>query len=341
MNRLPPGQIETKRFPVVGERGPSSDLAAAPETWTLHVEGLASDPMTFDLATLSSIATASITFDIHCVTSWTRFDSTFTGVPLRQLVPSTALRPESRFVSFTSYSERDHHTSLPMDVAMEHSWLVHSFEGKPLGLEHGGPVRVITPGRYFYKSLKWVRSIEFLEADRLGWWETNSSYHNNAGPETGKERFTTGSLAPEQLQRFLTAPRYDKYRGRVMLGLDLREWRPATNELQRLHLKNCDLRGIDLSRADLGGANLSLSDLRGANLSGARLTGCDLEGANFVGADLSGADISDSALSATRFSDGVTGAIVDGLKADKVWGLVEEQEEYLRAIGIAVDRSSG
>ena len=341
MNRLPPGQIETKRFPVVGERGPSSDLASSPESWTLTVEGLAAGPMTLDLGTFSSIATSEVTFDIHCVTSWTRFDSTFTGIPLRQLVPRSALMPGSKFVSFTAYSERNHHTSLPVDVAMDQSWLVHEFEGEPLGLEHGGPVRVITPGRYFYKSLKWVRSVEFLEVDRLGWWETNSSYHNNADPETGRERFTTGSLAPEQLQRFLTAPRYDKYRGRVMLGLDLRVWQPATKELQRLHLKNCDLRGIDLSRADLSGANLSLSDLRCANLSGATLTGCDLEGANFVGANLSGADISDSALSATRFSDGGTGAIVDGLKADKVWGLVEKQEDYLRERGIAVDRSSG
>jgi uncharacterized protein YjbI with pentapeptide repeats len=193
---------------------------------------------------------------------------------------------------------------------------------------------VVTPGRYFYKSIKWIKRIDLLAEDRPGWWEENSSYHNNADPTTGSERFTSGSLRPEQLMRFLTAGSYDKYRGRVMLGLDLRQWVPANKNLTRLYLKNCDLRGVNLTGADMRGCNLSLSDLRGANLAGADLSGSDVEGADFAGADLTDADLSDSALSATRFIHGGQEARVNGMDISGTWGLVEEQEEFLASEGV-------
>ncbi len=325
MPTLPPGQIETRRFPVVGERAPSPDVAK----WQLEVTGLDRSPRTLGLDEYMGLSHRSVTFDIHCVTSWTRFDSTFTGLPLAELIDPL---PEARFISFTSYSTRGHHTSLPLEYAAAHSWLVHEFDGEPLSAEHGGPVRVVTPGKYFYKSIKWLRSIDLLAADRLGWWETNSSYHNEADPTGGDQRFTTGSLRPEQLERFLGAERYDKYRGRVMLGLDLTEWRPRDGDLRRLSLKNCRLDGIDLSGADLRGSNLSLSSLIGVDLSGADLSGSDLEGADFTGADLRGTDLSGCALSATRFE----GARVDGAGFDGSWGLVESQRDYLAAAGIAL-----
>lgn len=334
MTRLPPGQIETGRFPVVGERTPSSDLASRPSSWEVTVGGEVAAPLRIDLATFLARADRTIRFDIHCVTSWTRFDTEFTGLPLAELVEEAGPSRAARFVSFVAYSDRGHHTSLPLDVAAGSSWLVHSVDGRPLPLEHGGPVRVVTPGRYFYKSLKWVRRVEVLAEDRLGWWEENSSYHNNADPESGAERFTTGSLRPDHLRRFVEAGSYDKYRGRVFIGLDLRGWRPSTRALSRLYLKNCDLRGVDLSGADLANANLSLSDLRGAGLAGADLSGADLEGANFAGADLRGADLSGSALSATRFRDGETGALVDGMTMPGAWGLLEDQEGYLVEQGV-------
>lgn len=322
---LPPGQIETRRFPVVGERGPTEF-----GDWRLSIEGLVDTPRTMDLSDLLALEQAEITFDIHCVTSWTRRDSTFTGVPLAQLVSPL---PDARFVSFTAYSDRNHHTSLPVDYALAHCWVVHRFEGEPLPVEHGGPVRIVTTGKYFYKSIKWLKAIELLSEDRLGWWETNSNYHNNADPGPGDQRFTTGSLRPEQLDRFKSAASLDKYRGRVMIGLDLRDWTPATADLRRLYLKNCDLRGIELSDADLRETNLSLSDLRGAGLRGADLSGSDLEGADFTGADLSHANFSATALSATRFSD----ATVDGARFDGSWGLLEDQAFYLEAQGVSLD----
>lgn len=323
---LPPGQIETRRFPVVGEREPSTDI----EQWTLSIEGLVANPRTVSLDEYLGLAHREITFDIHCVTSWTRRDSTFTGVPLSELVDPL---PDAHFVSFIAYSERDHHTSLPVGYAMSHSWLVHRFEGEPLTLEHGGPVRVVTPGKYFYKSVKWLKAIEMLAEDRLGWWEVNSSYHNNADPFAGDQRFTTGSMRPELLERFKSATSFDKYRGRVMIGLDLRGWSPRAADLRRLYLKNCDLRGAELAGRDLRESNLSLSRLVGARLSGADLSGSDLEGADFADADLTGADLSGTALSATRFD----GASVAGLRLAGAWGLLEEQAFNLRSQGVTLD----
>lgn len=336
MTRLPPGQIETKRFPVVGERVPSDDLATDPDSWEMEVTGEVEKPFRMSLGELIAMPQDSLEFDIHCVTSWSRFNSTFTGVPLSLLLERAKPNGTGTFVSFEAYSSRDHHTSLPLDVARTESWVVHSFDRAPLTLEHGGPVRVVTPGRYFYKSIKWLRRIEVLEEDRLGWWETNSSYHNNADPTTGEERFTTGSLRPEQLARFLAAERYDKYRGRVLLGLDLREWEPGSNDLSRLQLKNCDLRGVELAGVDLRNSNLSLSDLGGANLAGADLSGSDLEGANFVAADVSGADFSGCRLSATRFVEADSAATVTNATFDGVFGLLEHQESFLRRQGIQV-----
>ncbi|MEX1037775.1 MAG: molybdopterin-dependent oxidoreductase [Acidimicrobiia bacterium] len=341
MTTLPPGQIETRRFPVVGERQPSADLAGAPDSWTVSVRGEVDHPMDMDLDGYMARRHQTFRFDIHCVTSWTRFDTEFSGVPVRDILEDAGVRLTARFVSFIAYSDRHHHTSLPLDVALDNSWLVHEVDGKSLESEHGGPVRVVTPGRYFYKSVKWIKRIDALAEDRLGWWEENSSYHNNADPTTGTERFTSGSLRPEQLQRFLDAESYDKYRGRVMLGLDLRRWAPASKDLARLCLKNCDLRGVDLSGTDMRGCNLSLSDLSGANLTGADLSGSDVEGANFTGANLRGTNLSNSALSATRFHDGVTSAEVDGMVAHGVWGLVEGQEEFLLARSVELSRRNG
>lgn len=323
---LPPGQIETKRFPVVGERAPSPDIA----DWRLAIVGLVSESVEFDLTEYLALDHRSLTFDIHCVTSWTRFDSTFTGVPLSELVEPL---PEARFLSFGSYSTRGHHTSLPVGYALENCWVVHEFEGDPLSEDHGGPVRVVTPGKYFYKSVKWLKSVEALADDRLGWWETDSSYHNNADPFAGNERFTTGSLRPQQVERFKEATSFDKYRGKVMIGLDLRGWSPRSGDLRRIYLKNCDLRGADLSRRDLRDSNLSLSDLREASLGGALMGGSDLEGADFAGADLSDADLSGTALSATRFE----GATVGGLVLDGAWGLLESQASYLRGRGVSLE----
>ncbi|MGH8915282.1 MAG: molybdopterin-dependent oxidoreductase [Acidimicrobiia bacterium] len=326
---LPPGQIETRRFPIVGERRPSSQLSD-PSAWTVEVSGRVANPLRLDLETFLTRADQELVFDIHCVTSWSRFGSHWTGMPLATLLDEAAPIEDGRFVSFEAYSERGHHTSLPLDLVVEDSWLVHSFEGRPLETGHGGPVRVVTPSRYFYKSIKWIKRVVVLSEDRLGWWEEDSSYHNNADPWPGNERFTTGSIRPGQFERFLSAPSYDKYRGRVLMGLDLREWVPASLDLRRLYLKNCDLRNVSLAGADMRESNLSLSDARGANLRGVDLSGSDLEGVNFAGADLTGANLTETALSATRFVDESGEANLGGVSLAGSHGLVEAQEEFVR-----------
>lgn len=322
---LPVGQIETKRFPIVGERAPSPDIS----NWRLRVSGLVESERVLDLDQYETLNHRTLTFDIHCVTSWTRIGATFTGVPLSDLV---APLPGARFVSFGAYSDRDHHTSLPVEYALANTWVVHQFDGLNLTPEHGGPVRTVTPDRYFYKSIKWLRSVEVLAEDRLGWWETHSSYHNIGDPTTGEQRFTSGSLRPDQLERFLSASSYDKYKGRVLLGLDLRSWAPVSSDLSRLYLKNCNLTGVDLTGANMRVCNLSLSDLSDAQLSGADLSGSDLEGADFAGADLSDADLGFTALSATRFQ----GAKVSGARFEGAWGLVESQQAYLKSQGVSL-----
>jgi hypothetical protein len=315
---------------MVGERQPSIELSD-PAAWALDLLGRVTKPLSLDLASFLARADHALEFDIHCVTGWTRFGSRWTGLPLSVLLEEAGPLGDARFVSFEAYSARGHHTSLPLEVAATDSWLVHSFDGLPLEVGHGGPVRLVTPSRYFYKSLKWVKRIVVLAEDRPGWWEENSFYHNNADPRSGNERFTTGSIRPEQVGRFLAADRYDKYRGRVLMGLDLRDWVPASLDLRRLQLKFCDLRDVTLAGADLRESNLSLSDLRGADLRGADLSGSDLEGVNFSGADLSGADLSGTALSATRFVDESGGATLIGASFADSFGLVEEQEEFVIA----------
>jgi DMSO/TMAO reductase YedYZ molybdopterin-dependent catalytic subunit len=338
--RLPPGQSATRRFPVVGETAPGPDAAAATDLgrWRLRVEGLVARPRSFRYDEVLALPQRDLRVDVHCVTGWTRFATSFTGVPLVEVVDlAGGPLPGARFVRFEASSARRHDTSLPIDTLAE-CWLVHTADGRPLDVAHGWPLRVVTPSRYFYKSLKWVRLVELRAEDRLGYWERESAYHNNADPWAGDQRFTSGSLRPAQLAALRRSTDLGRWRGRALIGLDLRDWAPATASLAGLQLKGCDLRGARLAAADLRGANLSLSDLRGADLRGADLRGADVEGADFTGGDLRGADLTGAACSATRFvapSDAAggqacEGALVAGLRWVGVTGLLEEQEAYLR-----------
>jgi len=327
---IPPGQSRTDRFPVVGERAPSrtppTGESSPPSGWTVAIAGRVEQPVVLTDADRAELPRSDLVADIHCVTGWTHLAMGWTGTPLATVLALARPRPDARFVRFIAHSERAHDTSLPLDVATSDGWLVDRYAGQPIPTEHGGPVRIVVPSRYFYKSLKWVARIELLTDDRLGYWERESSYHNIGDPLTGDQRFTTGSLRPEQVARFLTAQDYAKYRGRAMVGLDLRSWSPAAHDLSLLQLKGCDLRGVDLSHRDLHGINLSLSDLRRADLSGSDLTDADLEGADLREANLTGAVAPRTALSATK----LVGAHVTGLDWQGASGLLEADEAWLR-----------
>jgi hypothetical protein len=315
---------------VVGESAPDP---AAPDAldlarWRLVVDGLVSAPRSLRYDEILALPQRELRVDVHCVTGWTRFATSFTGVPLVEVVDRAGgPTAEAAFVRFVAWSARGHDTSLPLARALEECWLVHSAEGRPLELAHGWPLRVVAPSRYFSKSLKWVRRVELLAEDRLGYWERESSYHNEADPWPGDQRFASGSMRPAQVEAFRRSTDFARYRGRVLIGLDLQGWAPASRSLSGLRLKGCDLRGAHLAGADLHEANLSLSDLRAADLSGADLRAADVEGADLRGADLRGADLSGAACSATRF----VGAAVGGLRWAGVTGLLEDQEAYLLA----------
>lgn len=321
---------------MVGEQAPPPE-ALNLDSWRLNVYGLVERPLTLTYQDLLSFPQSDLVADIHCVTSWSHFGMSLQGLPLAMLLEQARPLPEARFVRFEAYSLRNHDTSLPLDLALADTWLIHGRDGEPLTPEHGFPLRTVTPSRYFYKSLKWVHQIELLAEDRLGYWERESSYHNNADPWAGDERFMSGSLSPHQLELFRNAERFGPYRGpkKVIIGASLRGWEPRSRELGDLHLKNCDLRGARLDGVILRGANLSLSDLRGASLVAADFRGADLEGVSFAGADLRGADLRDTSLSATKFfelrDDGsIYGARIDGLQWEGGREILEEQEAYLR-----------
>jgi len=327
---LPPGQVLTRRFPVVGERSPSPE-ALDVAGWRLTVRGLVAEPLTLTLAEVLALPQSERVVDIHCVTGWSKRTVRLEGTPLSVLLEVAGVRESARFAHFVAYSTRDHDTSLPLDLALADTWLVHTIDGEPLTPSHGGPIRTVTPSRYFYKSLKWVRSVTLLAEDKLGYWERESAYHNDADPWPGDQRYSSGSIEPARLMRLKAAADFARWRGpkRVVLGADLRGWDPATRELGALQLKNCDLREAQLADCDLRAANLTRSDLRGADLRRVNLRGAALEGADFAGADLRGADLRETALSAARFFSPAQEAQVEGLLLEGAVGLLEAQEAWL------------
>lgn len=336
---LPPGQARTRKFPVVGEKAPSAE-ALDLTTWRLEVGGEVEQPRVWTYGELLALPQQERRVDLHCVTGWSLFGTVFAGWPLADLLAAARPLATARFVRFEAFSPRAHDTSLPLELALRDTWLVHRRDGRPLEPEHGFPLRTLTPSRYFYKSLKWLKKIELLAEDRLGYWERESSYHNVGDPWAGDQRFTTGSLRPEQAERFRGATQFERYRGQVILSLDLRGWSPPAQDLRELQLKNCNLEGANLAGKDLRSCNLSLSCLRGADLRGADLRGADLEGVDFAGADLREADLTGAALSATRFFDlpdesgrTLLAARVSGLRWAGATGLLEDQEEFLQRNG--------
>lgn len=175
--RLPPGQRRVENWPVL-------DLGIQPEVplerWRLDVDGLVEHPLSWDWATFLAQPSFRDHSDIHCVTQWSRFDNEWEGVSALHLLSLVKPKPEANFLTLTSYD--DYTTNVPLaDFADVDVLLAHSWQGKPLSREHGGPVRVIIPKLYFWKSAKWLRRITFIAADRAGFWEERG-YHMRGDP---------------------------------------------------------------------------------------------------------------------------------------------------------------
>lgn len=183
-DRLPPGQHLVKNWPVL-------DLGQQPSVstsqWKLDVRGLVNNPRTFDWLTFQAMPQTEIRSDIHCVTTWSRYDNNWKGVSTHDLLEAVDPREEAVAVMLTSY---DGYTTnlLLSDFAAPDAIVAHSWEGQPLTQEHGGPVRLVVPHLYFWKSAKWLKRIDFLSRDQAGFWEKNG-YHMRGDP-WAEERYS-------------------------------------------------------------------------------------------------------------------------------------------------------
>ncbi|MCS3760896.1 sulfite oxidase-like oxidoreductase [Bradyrhizobium centrosematis] len=175
--RLPPGQHLTKDWPVL-------DLGVVPpvsrERWRLDVYGAVETPVFWAFAEFAAQKQARFTSDIHCVTTWSRYDNEWEGLATRELLAACQPREDARFVTLHSYDGYTTNLALE-DFAAEDALLAHSWSGQPLTKEHGGPVRLVVPHLYFWKSAKWLQAIEFLTGDAPGFWEVRG-YHNRGDP---------------------------------------------------------------------------------------------------------------------------------------------------------------
>jgi DMSO/TMAO reductase YedYZ molybdopterin-dependent catalytic subunit len=176
-SRVPPGQYLTERFPVltVGPN-PAFDLS----TWDFQLFGEVEDELQFSWDELMALPQTDVEVDIHCVTRWSKLDTAWRGVLLRDLLEKARVRPEGKYVM--AYSDGGYTTNLPLEVVMDDDVLLaHTYDGKPLEEDHGAPLRLLVPKRYFWKSAKFLRKIEVMSEDRMGFWELNG-YHNDADP---------------------------------------------------------------------------------------------------------------------------------------------------------------
>ena len=173
--RLPPGQYLTEKWPVLhAGTVPSIDLA----TWTLEISGEVERPLTLSWEQLLELPSREVTVDIHCVTRWSRFDTTFKGVHWSELAKLVAPKPSARFV--VAHAEQGFTSNVPLAAIEDEEALVaYEADGEPLTAEHGWPVRLVVPSRYFWKSAKWLRGLELLDHDEPGFWE-RYGYSNDA-----------------------------------------------------------------------------------------------------------------------------------------------------------------
>jgi DMSO/TMAO reductase YedYZ molybdopterin-dependent catalytic subunit len=149
-------------------------------TWTMTVDGLVDRPTTWTWDQIHALPGSAYVGDIHCVTTWSKFDVTFSGVSVDVLLEAAGPSDDARFVmaqSTTGYT-----TNLPIqDVTGGKAWVVWEYGGRPLPREHGGPVRLLVPHLYFWKSAKWVTRLQLMPEDRPGFWERNG-YHDRGDP---------------------------------------------------------------------------------------------------------------------------------------------------------------
>ena len=175
--RVPPGQYLTNDFPVLSA-GPTPRTPL--DRWSFTIEGLVREPVTWTWDALMAVPARDWTVDISCVTKWTRLDMRWRGASVDTLLEHVELGPTAAFV--VAFSDGGYTTNLPLgDVLNGQAFVAWEYDGKPLTPEHGGPARLVVPGRYFWKSAKWVRGLRLLDHDEPGFWEVRG-YHDRGDP---------------------------------------------------------------------------------------------------------------------------------------------------------------
>jgi DMSO/TMAO reductase YedYZ molybdopterin-dependent catalytic subunit len=175
--RLPPGQYLTEKWPVLHTGDvPEVDLA----TWDFRVWGEVEAPLRLTWDELRALPSTEITLDIHCVTRWSRFDTSFRGVHWRELAARCRPKPTARYV--VAHAEQGFTSNVPLtSLEDDEAVIAYEADGEPLTPDHGSPLRLVIPGTYFWKSAKWLRGIELRSTDQPGFWE-RYGYHNDADP---------------------------------------------------------------------------------------------------------------------------------------------------------------
>ena len=175
--RIPPGQRLVTDFPVLHA---GSVMHVDPASWSLALSGLVTPARTLDLKGLLALPATEQTSDIHCVTDWTKLDTRWKGVRMARLLDGLEILPQARHAVISATGGWT--TNLPLEELLRDDVLVaYEYDGRPISPEHGGPVRLLVPRLYFWKSAKWLQGIEFTADERLGYWEVRG-YHALGDP---------------------------------------------------------------------------------------------------------------------------------------------------------------
>jgi DMSO/TMAO reductase YedYZ molybdopterin-dependent catalytic subunit len=173
--RIPPGQYPTNEFPVLSA-GPTPHTSL--EQWTFRVDGEIDQPLVWDWPAFQALPAEQVTVDIHCVTKWTKLDTSWRGVSLDTILGEAETAAEYVVAS----SDGGYTTNLPLEDLLDgKAWIAYEYDGAPLDPEHGGPARLLVPHLYFWKSAKWVRGLTLRLDDQPGFWESYG-YHNYGDP---------------------------------------------------------------------------------------------------------------------------------------------------------------
>jgi DMSO/TMAO reductase YedYZ molybdopterin-dependent catalytic subunit len=180
-SRLPPGQYLVTDWPVLSA-GPTPHTPL--EEWTFTIVGDVEQPVSWTWDEFLALPAETPTVDIHCVTKWSKLDTTWKGVSLDTLLGH--VQTNAGYV--LAFSDGDYTTNLPLpDLMGGQAWIAYEFDGRPLEPEHGGPARLLVPHLYFWKSAKWVRGLELREHDKPGFWEMYG--YNNYGDPWREQRY--------------------------------------------------------------------------------------------------------------------------------------------------------